>query len=36
MPTNARYASSVVEQDIENFGVDPAELAERFEEWILS
>lgn len=36
MPTNTRYADLVVSQDIENFGIDPAELSERFEEWILS
>ncbi len=36
MPTNTRYADLVVSQDIENFGIEPAELAERFEEWILS
>ena len=36
MPTNARYADQVVSQDLENFGIDPAELTERFEEWVLS
>lgn len=36
MPTNARYAGSVVEQDMEHFGIDPAALSERFEEWILA
>ncbi|WP_309082933.1 ABC transporter substrate-binding protein [Chelativorans sp.] len=36
MPTNSRYADQVVSQDMERLGIDPAELAERFEEWVLS
>ncbi|KKX33272.1 ABC transporter substrate-binding protein [Rhizobium sp. LC145] len=36
MPTSPENYSRTFEQDMANFGADPAEIAERFEEWIAS
>lgn len=36
MPTSPENYALTFEQDMTNFGIDPAELAERFEEWAAS
>jgi len=36
MPTSPDNYKQTFEQDMVNFGIDPAELAERFEEWVAS
>ncbi|CLP96769.1 Uncharacterised protein [Mycobacterium tuberculosis] len=36
MPTSPDNYKLTFEQDMANFGIDPAELAERFEEWAAS